>query len=383
MGIHSDTLEDNVEAHDPWAELHHVVRSWATSSAPVPTVAAPIFPCQVCAQTFAAPLRLTEHLFGTHRTDRFFVRVNGRPSLEVHVSVEPLTSIEVVPLGSSHVDIEVSIDGELAGRLTATAGIPTEILAGGFGPVGRGLVTVRARTGRVVRTYMIYVRTAPPMLTAHLDALVNAAQAPLGKGGAADWNTLLAAARERGLSSLERRYLSGFGEYLLALHLDQTGSQRDAARALERAWGRLIPFGTDLARSAISVIAFRMDALEFLVSGATRSALAPVAGYLMSPPRWLTVVAKPRARSGIWIDDYQEALVSATHHALNGGFEAALAALRSAPSALRSAAGNQRKALILEARLTRELGDLAAMRSAYSGLQHDPVYGEEATVALA
>jgi hypothetical protein len=176
---------------------------------------------------------------------------------------------------------------------------------------------------------------------------------------------------------MERQYLEGLYEYLHAVALEGRGQFVDAGRALERAWGRLMPFGSQLARSAMAVVAFRLDAHAFLADAATGSSLAPYAAYLLSPSE-VREASTFSTQNGIWIDAYQESLLHAIRHAIEGDPIAALKALDEAPVELRDASGNARKTLIIRGRNAAAANDVAGVRAAYSALISDPVYGSEA-----
>lgn len=168
----------------------------------------------------------------------------------------------------------------------------------------------------------------------------------------------------------------------MATDLDLSGEHTDAGRALERAWGQLLIFGTELARATVSILAFRLDALGFLASPTTGSSLAAIAQYLMSPPQIDSAPRPGRINEGIWIDDYQEALIASAADASQGRFDLALHSLNNAPAGLSTAAGNERKSAILRARISDAVGDRAAARVAYSALRSDPMYATEAEAWL-
>jgi hypothetical protein len=374
VGLYSDILEDNRERQDPWSAFQGF-RSAFPSSAAFRAPAAMLHPCPSCSTAFASREALGAHLFERHRTDRFYVRVNGRPSSELSVIGEPLRSVVVVPLGSQPVHVRVSRDGALVGELSAMTGIETELI---LEPVEHGLVVLDCATSGRSRSFEVYVSIAPPFDHGLLDGIVTAAQAPLEGTAGTDFQGLRNAIDVRPPMSIERRYLDGFAEYLLAHDLDGKGQFTDAGRALERAWGRLLPFGTDLARSAMAVIAFRFHAMEYLTSQSTASALAPYAAYLSVPPAVGTGVPSSASRGLIWVDQYQEALFAATRAAIEGRPMDGRTALAGAPASLELAAGNQRKFLILTARLANEIRDSDAARAAYQRLLADPIYGAEA-----
>lgn len=318
-------------------------------------------------------------MFDTHRSDRFYLRLNGRPAHEFTVLTEPLLSAQVVPTGDRPVHVRVAIDGRLIGELSAASGLATELI---IGEIDRGVLTVDLVAGGRRRSFEVYVQTSPTMEAASLDAAIRSAQEPLARGLAPLWRPLLADAHRRRPGSLERRYLEGFCEYLMAADLDRAGNHVDAGHAIERAWGQLVIFGSDLARSTIAILAFRLDAFAFLTSPVAASSLAGIAGYFLSPPQPDLPVPGPRHDAGIWIDDFQEALIEAARHAIESQFAAAQAALDRAPRELSAAAGNERKSLILKARISVGLEDLRGAETAYSALRSDPMYSPEAEAWL-
>lgn len=372
-------MEDAAERYGQWLQPFDVVRSYGDSGTASTAAPVTLHPCPSCTRIFSSGGGLSDHLFESHRSDRFHLRVNDRPAYEFTVLSEALRSVMVVSTGDKAVKVTVAIDGKLVGRFDAVPGLETEVLPA---PVDRGLLTVDLAAGDRKRSYEVYVQTAPQMDPGPLDAAVRLAQEPLERGDASLQPALLDDAQGRHLGSLERRYLEGFCEYLMAADLDRGGNHAEAGWALERAWGQLLIFGTELARSTISVLAFRFDLLGFLANPATGSSLAGVARYLMSPPQISHLETFVRTGHGIWIDDFQEALIASARDAAGQRFEAALRSLDDAPASLSAAAGNERKSTILRARISDAVGDLEAARIAYSALRSDPMYATEAEAWL-
>ena len=162
-------------------------------------------------------------------------------------------------------------------------------------------------------------------------------------------------------------------------------SRRDftaAGAALVRAWGLLRPFGTVLARSATSILVFRLDGFDLLADPTYGSSLRSVAGYFQSPPRLGSPEPPEATDSGIWIDRFQESVIGATRELLAGHGSEALGHLAEAPDGLRAAAGNERKHLVLTARANMAIGRPDVARRAYGQLEFDQWYGQEAKEAI-
>jgi hypothetical protein len=211
-----------------------------------------------------------------------------------------------------------------------------------------------------------------------LDERVAQAQAPLLYGQPAAWRDLT----ELRLGDLEDKYLRGFAEYLLAVNLETF--KRDlggAAGRYEAAYGALRPFSSPLARTTCSVVEFRMNAFNRLLTLGPESVFWPAANYFQSPAGGVTGGGARKIRTtefGIWMDSTQDAILDAVGHAHAGDLGKALHVVdRLTRDDLREP-GNWTKAVVLRARMTRSLGDVERSAREYRELVGDPVYDVEA-----
>jgi len=323
---------------------------------------------------FSAQSRLDSHLFEKHRNDGFYLRVNGRVANDIVVVGTLLEAVTMHPLGSAAVQMTVSTPNGTT-ELIAASGVATPILAS---PLRVGRVTVNARSGVRRRTYDIYVGTAPDVDLAPLDRQVQSLQ-PLMESSSSDAIEEMYQILTNTQGTLRHRYAAGFYEYLLSISLEREGKWSDASAAMERAWGRLGIFNTDLAKSARSVLAFRMDALEFLAAPSTRSRLAFAAIYLMHRSGIPTEGrVELSARLGVWVDPFQETLLRAIESMTKGDCRRARTILEGREPRLDDAPSYRQKLPVIEARISACLGERATAVSRYRELLDHPLFGEEA-----
>jgi hypothetical protein len=372
MGIFSDTLEDNNEIHDYWSAFH----LGAAPSGIRPSIRPPdpVLLCQTCGRLFVGRKTLLAHVESSHRGDRFYLRLDERVLGQLTFT-DDVGTLTVVPLGDLPVAVEVEADG-----ITPIAGIAvpgdrwTTQLRPSW-PAESGLVRVMGRCGSAVREYRIYVNARPAFDSRLLDGAVVASQVVLSDPGMQDLSRLRPVANAQ--DALAQTYLDAFFEYNISVVLERDGDWANAARATESAWTKLGGFNTHLARSARSIVAFQMGAFGYLADPRTRSALGPVAGFLMSPPVRVRAEGM-RGDTGIWIEPYLESLFDAIEAAALGRLDEARAILRGIGSSIPRSALVQRVTTLLHARIAFALGDEQGSRGWYQLLRADPDYGQEA-----
>jgi hypothetical protein len=157
----------------------------------------------------------------------------------------PVSSIEVVPLGATPIDItfQTPSSGTVhAARLEP--GSALEILQGS--DVGSGLITIEASVAAKHRRYQIYVGRSPDIDVSDIDQLIDRAQQPLLSGEPAVVESLLNVTMQG--SALRERYARGFAEWLLAANVEALEHDwRAGARRIEQAYSALRVFATPLA----------------------------------------------------------------------------------------------------------------------------------------
>jgi hypothetical protein len=333
-------------------------------------------PCPACGRVFTAQDSLDSHIFANHRGDRFYVRVNERVAADLVLLQDPVCSVVVIPLGHHPVDVTwVTVGTEMGGSLRVEPGTRQGLLK--VGTISRGVLNVEGKCGQHVRTYQVHVRSVPPLDEDDLDVRVLQVQMALSATATGVRLEQLAPLRLQKDDELAGRYLDGFHEYMLSVALERERRWEEASHAAERAWGRLNIFNTHLARSALAVLAFRMDMFEYLAHPQTNSTLEPVAAYLLSPSRE-GAVRHGRGTRGVWIEPYQERLIAAVQRARASEFPSARDLLAGRDVAFDESPFNRRKLAILQARIAAGLGERQAARGAYRELVDDPLYGAEA-----
>ncbi len=380
MGLLMDTYEDNLEL----TGLRESARLLA-DAAPVrlfrPTG---IQECPACFAEYTSEDALKSHLFREHAVSRFYVRLDGRVASELELVEHWPSALEIVAFGSDPVTVSVLLPSGQRFQRTVAGGETLDVLHRfDLGAAPTGELQITGRVTNIARSYSLYFRELPPLEVTSLDDLIATAQEPLLEGDEARWRDVHQESLSPVRSTLERRYLSGFAEYLYGCNLELQQDWRDSGPRFERAFGLLRVFSSDLARVTWAIVAFKMNAFRLLLTYGRSSFFWEAAHFFQSPmqrPAQGTSVRVPGA--GIWIDEFQEGVLRAIHAYWRGDFARADSELRSLPTQLAEEPNNNTKQLVLTARISEALGDEARRLWAYRQLLHHPDFGAEAERAL-
>jgi hypothetical protein len=314
------------------------------------------------------------------------VRINQQIAGEIAFVDQPLSGLTLVPLGPGDIEVVASTPAGEQSQFAVRSGEVLDLYASlGLDHQTHGMISVAARKGQYRRAYEIHVKDAPIIDFGELDRLVQQAQEPLKNGQPADWRMLRDHGSAPASGPLQRRYLLGFAEYLLACNLEAIELVwPHAQRQYEAAFGMLRIFSSDLARSALAVLAFRMDAFTLLKQNGPQSLFWQPAVFFGDQDQHIRPdSARRRPGAGIWVDEFQEGLLRGVAAYYRGDLIAADAEARGLPRSLTQDPANRRKMLLLQARVAAALHDKERARRAYDELRDDPTFGREAQEALA
>jgi hypothetical protein len=382
MGLISDIYEANRERG--WDSLGRIYQPVPITTPFRVPIRRPLFPCPACELVFASEAIQSSHLFERHPRDSFFVRVNGAVVSDVVFIDGSLEMIEAVPLGSASVSLQVKTSTGIDARLLAAPGGRLDLMAAAnLRPDFAGVMDLVGQIGTLKRRYEIHVRQVPAFDSAAADELVAEAQRPLLDGHAPNVALVRREVDSRSSSSLERRYLEGFAEYLLGAGYELAGDWGVARDRYQEAFGRLRVFPSDLAQTAVGVLEFRMLAAQRLLRRGPNSIFWQAGHFLMGPPNLSGAPATRTAhQNGIWVDEFQEGLLLGIENYYAGRIGEALDVARSLPLRLLNGPGNRRRLTLLTARANVRLSDVQEARRCYLDLEEDPVFGEEARAYL-
>ena len=348
---------------------------------PSPRPSSPRHDCAFCTRSFGADDALQTHLFNEHKPEGFFLRINGRIVAADEPVIEGfIASLEVIPVGYEAFSCTVLLPGESdPWPFSSERGSSVDITRHLDLRAETGLIEIVGHIRGATSKRLVHVLTAPEADLESLDERVLECQEPLFGNRESHWRQL----RDmRQLSPTEARYAEGFAAYLLACDLEANGDWASAKRPKELAFEYLRSFRTSLARDVIGILAFRMHAFAILADRSAASLFQPAVKFFAG-----THVARPSTRGrkshpGIWIDDFQDGVLTAVEQAEAGDPGAALIRAESLPAHLLNEPGNSRKRNLLLARLYAASSQHARATGYFRELLNDPYYSSEAAEYL-
>lgn len=379
MGILSDILEDNKERAGQLLSC----ASQPTSEPRIEILPARTICCPLCAAWFASEEDLQRHILGAHRQLQAYVRFNGRVIQDLQYTDELIQELLVVVLGDQEATVSIRIADQESHELVIRPGRPRQ-MANLVPPNFIGAISVCIAFGHVRRKYEIYRSTQPRIDVESLDAAIRELQANLLTATEPNWpmfrNTWLQA-RERHV--MEKRYLEGFFEYILASHMEMNRNPQ-AGRHFERAFGLIRPFATSMAHTARCLLGIKMNWFHLLTPCSPHSKFHSANIFFNSDFENVARVRMApdvsfRDAVGVWIDPFSELVLESIRCFFlrdHAKLESVFARLEGHP--LVADRNNFDKLSFLKARRSRVQRKLDSAEQHYRYLRYHPIFKIEA-----
>lgn len=380
MGLFLDTIEDNAERVGQFFDSFAVELTGVAQEDYAPLA---IIDCPSCKDSFSSESRLQQHIFDVHRGDRFYIKVDDRVVAEDLVYLEKAPDTFTVTAMGAEASAKLDI-GRKQETLRLKPGRAVS-LRSRIPKTYRGLIALTVTIGSYQREVYIYWAEMPRLDVGRLDAIVGLLQRPLIDGEQPDWEGFKRAyIQQPGANPLEARYLSGFFEYIYGSYLEQSDFH-EAKPCLERAFGYLQRFRTDLAHSARSILALKMNLFTILKECGPHSKFYLANSFFNGGPLQqetmsvASLAITDMERTRLWIDSFQETFLEALSSYYSNDFSGVfskLAALKR--DRLIGDRNNDDKVILLEARTLIAQGNKVAGARAYTHLRYHPLFGKEA-----
>ena len=379
MADWKDFYEDNKESFGRYLDSL-VERKGSTNKEKTPKPR-PLQFCPLCHAAFLDAAEVASHVRAIHGPQHVYLRVNGRITRDIGWAEQGISELQLVLLGFSDATVDMAGHaGQQFHRNLKVAGNEDlkPLIPAGF----EGELSLRVElTGGIERQFTLYSRSLPEFRQDSLDALIQSwslrDNGPATLPDISHWRELTG-----NMGILENRYLDGFFEYALALHLETQGPASRAKQHFEDAFGLLLPFRTPLAHSAQCVLGLRMNCFGVLARAPRKSVVSASDQFFNQPfpSQWVRPAgAEEGSPFMTYADEFTIRLVrviadfyDADPSVCAGGLEA----LEFHPAGREK--NNEDKLLLLRARFHRQAGRTGEARSTYEMLRYHPLFGMEA-----
>jgi len=380
MADWKDSYEDNREFHGQF--LDSLVEGCGSRSKTDAPPVAPLRFCPLCHAAFIEDALLSAHIQAVHGPQHIYLKVNGRIIRDLAWAERGISELRLVLLGFQNAMVEIrgphfrqslSVSGDQNLKWL----IPDRF---------EGELSLRVSpAGANDRQFTLYSWSLPEFRRDALDDLIRELSSKdLSEDGVPDiirW-------RERigNLGILERRYLNGFFEYVLAFYLESQQQSHKSKQHFEDAFGLLLPFRTNLAHSAQCVLGLRMNSFGVL-SRAPRKSLVAASDHFFNQPfsaDWAAVAQSETVGPFMtYADDFTIRLVHvvSNFYASDSSIcKEGLSALEFHPAAREK--NNEDKLALLKARFHRKAGRALEAYASYELLRYHPQFGLESEIYI-